>query len=214
MKNYYIKQAVVLTFISVFFSFEARGMYEQEVLDYSGSSLIMRRGQRVGSLVNMPDILTVDQIDDELKDEDLANITKLDLSKNYMDDNSVPKILKLVQNNLPNIKILDLSFNNITEEGLHYFTPFLLQDNFLYLDIVGNTGAASIDGIRNLVSAFNKQPLIPSRSYTYNEQISIFLSKVIWLPESYLKSQNTRNNVSKVQIESHKNYYKYYQKIM
>lgn len=211
MKSYYMKRAAVLMLLSMTFSFEANSMYEQdEVLDYSGPSLLMTRGQRVGNMANMPNILTVDQLEDELKEIESLKIAKIDLSKNYLDDNSVPKILRMVQNSLPNLEILDLSFNSISEEGLPQFIHLLLKRNFLYLNIVGNTGAASIDGIRNLVTAYNQQYPSLSGSYSHSEQISNFLSKVIWLPESWLNAKNTLRNVSQSQIESHKEYYKKY----
>lgn len=214
MNSYYVKRAAILMLLSMAFSFEASSMYEQdEILDYSGPSLLMTRGQRVGNMANMKNILTIEQIDEELKHSGVSEVAKIDLSKNYLDDNSIPKILGLVQNYLPNLEILDLSFNSITEEGLPYFIPLLLKSKFLYLDIVGNTGAASIDGIRNLVTAYNQQYPTLSSSYSHNERISNFLSKVIWLPESWLDAQNTLRNVSQSQIGSHKEYYNSYKKI-
>lgn len=51
------------------------------------------------------------------------------------------------------VKILDLSLNRLPETTLPSFIPLLQREDFNWLDITTNSGADSMEGIRNLTTA-------------------------------------------------------------
>lgn len=212
MKKYFIRLVITFSILSVAFPFEGNCMHQvDEELDYSGPSLLMRRGQRVTDLqTNLPNALTIGVLCGELQREDLSKVTRLNLSKNYIGDNGIPAIVNFVKNNMPNLKVLDLSFNRISENGIKPFAPLLINDEFKYLNIVGTGGASSIDGIRNLITELESNTPLSRGTYEHNQEISSYISKVIWLPEGWLDGENTKKNVPQSHIKSHKRYYKQY----
>jgi len=212
MKNYFVKLATVFAVLSGIFPFEGNCMYQQdEELDYSGPSLLTHRGKRLSD-IKTTNVITVDELFKELKKKDLSTVTKLDLSKNYITDGGVPTIVEFINKKLPSLKILDLSLNGITDNATKFFAPLLINDEFEYLDIVGNRGASSIDGIKNLMSELEQKTPFSRGTYEHNQEISSYISKVIWLPEIWLDGENTKRNVPGTHIDSHKRYYQTYKK--
>lgn len=195
---------------STFFVSDVHSMYaDNEELDYSGPAMLTRRGQRLTDIQASQRTTTVDGLLEELEEEDLSGVTKLDLSKNNITDRSIEKIVNFSLKNLPSLKVLDLSFNKFAEESTIGLAPLLLQDDFEYLNIVGTGGAASTDGIKSLVSTL--ESMIPdSGGFERNKKVSNCISKVIWVPKSWLESENTRRYVPTSQIKAHNNYYKKY----
>ncbi|MBY0292629.1 MAG: hypothetical protein K2W92_05000 [Alphaproteobacteria bacterium] len=183
---------------------------DSEELDYSGPSMLTRRGQRVTDIQASPRATTVDGLLQELEEEeDLSGVTKFNLSKNNITDRSIEKIVNFSLKNLSSLKALDLSFNKFSEESTSVFAPLLLQEYFEYLNIVGTGGAASTDGIKSLVSAL--ESMIPDfGELERSKKVSSCIFKVIWIPKLWLESENTRRYVSTSQIEAHNNYYKKY----
>jgi hypothetical protein len=92
-------------------------------------------------------------------------------------------IVKAILSKCPHIEIVDLSLNRLPEEALGVFVELLIRKDFKYLDISVNSGANSLDGLRQLTTILGAQG-VPLES-----QIAV-LKKVIWVPEAALDSMN------------------------
>lgn len=212
MKNYFIRLFSLISLISALFPFQGNCMYQQnEEMDYSGPSLLIHHGKRLSN-INTSNVITLDDLFNELEREDLSSVKKLDLSKNYITDPGIPTIVRFINKKLPNLEVLDLSLNRFSEKITGDFSQLLINNNFKYLDVVGTGGASSIEGIQTLLSELEKKTPFSRGTYEHNQEISNYISKVIWLPEIWLDGENTQRNVPKAHIESHKNYYKKYKK--
>ncbi len=208
--KYFQNTGILLALAGAIFVTDAYSMYaDNEELDYSGPSMLTRRGARLTDAQASSRTVTVDGLLQELEEEDLSGVARLDLSKNNITDNSIEKIVNFSLKSLPSLKVLNLSFNRLTEKGIKAFMPLLLQEDFEFLDIVGSGGAASSDGMKILVSSL--EGMFPEvGEVERNKKILSCISKVIWVPKSWLESENTRRYVPTSCIKAHNNYYKKY----
>lgn len=76
---------------------------------------------------------------EHFKCREYQKITEIDLSKNGLGDRSAKKLGELLAKNLlPRLKVLDISDNRISENGLKAFIPLLKRDCFKHLIAHGN----------------------------------------------------------------------------
>lgn len=96
------------------------------------------------------------------------------------------------------VKILDLSLNRLPETALPSFIPLLQKETFDWLDITTNSGADSMEGIRNLTAAM---------SGLDNSLKIKYLGKVIWVRKEHLKTADERCILVQPFLSFHQRYY-------
>lgn len=107
-------------------------------------------------------------------------------------------IVEAILAKCPHIEVIDLSLNRLPEEALGAFVDLLVAEHFKYLDISVNSGANSLDAIRQLTS------ILGARGLPLDRQIAV-LKKVIWVPEAALDSMD--ESLPAPYKEAHKAYY-------
>lgn len=129
----------------------------------------------------------------------LQNNPLIFASKQKIFEPSLAKsIVEAILTKCPQIEIIDLSLNRLPEEALEVFVDLLVAVHFKYLDISVNSGANSLDAIRQLTS------ILGARGLPLDRQIAV-LKKVIWVPEAALDSMN--ESLPAPYKEAHKAYY-------
>jgi hypothetical protein len=164
MKNLgsYIAQTSVL--IAILGSYQSYGMELGPSQDYgstritvdlSGPTMIGQTGHRIADdqFKTLKGAITLTPSLEDIKttyQDSLTSIIKLDLNSNFLANlDSAESVTQFALDNLPNLEILDLSFNRFSADAIINFTSLLLSDKFKYLCIVGNPGASA--GILDLV---------------------------------------------------------------
>lgn len=135
------------------------------------------------------------------------SITKLNLqnkplafaSKQYIFDYELADKLIDQFGILPNLEVLDLSLNRLPTNALPYFLPLLRKPHFKFLDVRINSGANSLEGLRELSEEIHR--IVPPISI---EQERLILQKIIWLSEDFLD----RVNIPEIYKESHREYFR------
>ena len=133
-----------------------------------------------------------------------AGIVRVNLQNKplcFASDNKIydPVEVNRVLASLPaSVQVLDLSLNRLPEEALPSFIPLLQKENFLWLDIVTNSGADSLEGIRNLTTAMGEASI--------GDKIKC-LGKVIWVREENLEGAAAHLFLVEPFVRLHKEYY-------
>lgn len=96
------------------------------------------------------------------------------------------------------VKILDLSLNRLPETALPSFIPLLQRETFDWLDITTNSGADSMEGIRNLTTAMS--------GLSTDLKIK-YLGKVIWVRKEHVGSVAERRILVEPFVSHHQRYY-------
>ncbi|MDI9634222.1 hypothetical protein QM565_00185 [Geitlerinema splendidum] len=116
----------------------------------------------------------VSDVAQEVLDEKYSDIEFLDLSHNYVRDAGVGILRETLwkSGKLPALRELDLSYNEISSQGLPSFEEILERESFQYLNIVGNSAATT-----------------DSKSF-FTQLKDQHLRKLIWIPEKWLEGRN------------------------
>lgn len=204
------KLLTLFSFITWFLMNTGHCMIEEEV-DFNGAAMVHSFGHRIADdriAKKCPKhTTTVSWLCEELGDEDYKDVKFLNLSNNLIADEGVEKIADFFNSgHLPSLKELNLSGNRITEMGVMSFASLLKRKNFKYLIIYGNDGAASQEGIGNLVSKL-MEDLIEDKDTEVKKSVKKYLAKIIWIPESLLSSAAKKGRICEYHMEAHKKYY-------
>lgn len=131
----------------------------------------------------------------------------LNLSDNYIDDSCIETLVTSLSNHkyLDHLIFLDLTNNRITQKGLLMLAPLIVSDSLKYLVIPINS--LGIEDIRALSVTLEIDALKKSEEESIDKTalLSSWLSKVIWLPESF---DFDRLPIPLPSKEAHKQYYR------
>jgi hypothetical protein len=183
------------------------GTEELEIkADYNGLNMVSQYGHRIvdkqikGDDPHQTNLCSVSWLCRQLVGEDNEKISYLNLSNNNISNAGAQMLGAFLKKSeiLPNLQIIDLSFNKLKEDSLIYFSDLLLRDNFKYLVIYGNEGADSKQALQSVDKELSARlNAADGRSYQH-------LRKIIWVPENSL---NENNKDRYYNSKSHKKYY-------
>lgn len=122
-----------------------------------------------------------------IEELDLHNTYMIDLSDNYIDDEVVEVLLKLLQGSkLTNhLQALDLSNNRISREGLLMLLPLVQEETFKWLIVPINCLDMSDIGAFMHALKERARSIAPEREITADILALEWMKKIVWLPESY-----------------------------
>ncbi len=162
-------------------SFTPRGMYAEDII---------KEISELGSHY-VPDSITTLN----LQDKPLAFASEQYIFDYAIAESVINKIVEV----LPNLEVLDLSLNRLSQNALPSFLILLSNPKFKFLDVRINSGANTLNGLKALAETIeHAQPAIS------REKECIMLQKIIWLSEDYIP----RVNVPEIYKEAHRTYYK------
>ena len=98
------------------------------------------------------------------------------------------------------VQILDLSLNRLPEDALPSFINLLRRTRFEWLDITTNSGADSLQGLRNLTTAMGEKGI------SVEDQREL-LKKIIWVNKSHLDYSIERGILPTIYGDTHRQYY-------
>ena len=135
---------------------------------------------------------------------------KLNLSNNYLDDACTEALLSALSDetaNMHHLAALDLTNNRITRKGLLTLAPLFIRNDFEWLVVPAND--FEIDDIRSLFSDLETmaQKVREETGGEWQELLDHWLSKVIWVPETFIDYID-RLPIIPSSINSHLKYYK------
>lgn len=131
---------------------------------------------------------------------------KLDLSDNYIDDDSLETLVHTIETGdlAEHIQILDLTNNRLTLHSLLRLLPLITQDTFQWLVVPIN--CLDVNDMRNFMARLNDKArdVAIVKGLPSDTLFNKWIEKVIWLPETF----NFAALLSEPQREAHARYYK------
>lgn len=138
-----------------------------------------KRFEKFEAVSGSPDRITFGLILEALKYplEPIKSTTILDLSSNYLSDDTMSDVLEVVKL-LPSLEIVDLSRNSLTINSWLHLEQLLRMPNLKYVSIVSNEFLASSD----------------SKDF-FAQLKAEYLLKLIWLPQPWLNGRGWIRNL-------------------
>ncbi|MBM3468619.1 MAG: hypothetical protein FJX71_04215 [Alphaproteobacteria bacterium] len=134
--------------------------------------------------------MTIQQWVKERSSEDLSPVSRIILRDNKIQDKGAAIIVDLIQQHIPSLKTLDLSYNPLSAQAGSIFVPLLLSPSFEYLILI-NTDAGSLEGREAIREALKdtistKPPSQLSNGEDIEKAVERFCQKIIYIPERCL----------------------------
>lgn len=149
---------------------------------------------------------TVEEVATTLQKLSRTSKYKLDLSDNYIDDDSLETLLHTIEtdNLAEHLQILDLTNNRLTLHSLLRLLPLITQDTFQWLVVPIN--CLDVNDMRNFMDRLNDKArdVAIVKGLPTATLFNKWIEKVIWLPETF----NFAALLSEPQKAAHARYYK------
>lgn len=149
---------------------------------------------------------TIDQVAISLQELPRTPQYNLDLSDNYIDDDSLETLLYTIETAdlSEHIQILDLTNNRLTLNSLLRLVPLITQDTLQWLVVPIN--CLDVNDIRNFMAKLNDKARDTAfvKGLSSDTLFNKWIEKVIWLPETF----NFEALLSEPQRAAHVRYYK------
>jgi Leucine Rich repeat len=122
-----------------------------------------------------------------IEELDLRKTYKIDLRDNYIDDEVVESLVKLLESSklIYHLQALDLSNNRISREGLLMLMSLVQEETFQWLVIPINCLDVSDVGAFMHALKEKARSIAPERGIASDILALEWVRKIIWLPESY-----------------------------
>lgn len=149
---------------------------------------------------------TIDQVAISLQELPRKPQYNLDLSDNYIDDDSLETLLQTIESGglAEHIQILDLTNNRLTLHSLLRLVPLITQDTLQWLVIPIN--CLDVNDMRSFMTTLKDKArdVALVKGISSDTIFNKWIEKVIWLPETF----NFEALLSEPQRGAHARYYK------
>lgn len=168
---------------------------------------INRTLDNLNNMANNP-IPILDKIQRVITED--SKVVTIDLSNNNICDKDILQIANFCEDNLPDLEIIYLQNNSITEKCLVYFETILKRKNFKYLVVYGcNVGVP--DKFEEKLKEIMHVCKCETCGQTMNEiSIEQYMKKIIYIPKNWIDSPTL--HISPIRKQSHKEFYLSYDK--